>query len=693
MNETNVVANGRHGLEEADWSIPGVHTPVTLMIHSWLDACQALPIPREIVDRNIPYHFEERELKTTEAEGMHDMSPGRPPPTEILLPIKMDQSVTPYSCAEGEMTDCGKYTYWGEVVDNSSFDWWYTLRVLRDCSDLVSAGWSPSGRVGERIILNLISIVERGLSFLVEGSDLMRGIRKGRLVACSCLAESLIAMKTLASREEIPQSALRPLATALCQAISAAETPITSDVNCGSDVVQEEDIILEKEILTQQTFFASNSAELLWVLLARENTACPVTDVLLDAVNIDLHVVITDDNRAEVNRCAKISRVAIRTLSAALWGGPPSVAGLPQLRFLTSPLIDLFGSVASSFFKGQNHDLNSKFNIAGHETSVVLLDKHVPSLDGDNGTVLDVIFEIVLAMQRLFQNEMVSKGFQHSIPSALHVLMYIIFRSPNQSNLCPTEWESVVRSIDVGVSPWLLRRDGSLPVANEIRAEAMALFSQITSFLLSASNTIGFHPIVDDDSREYLHLFCLRKIAPLLRMEHTIAKPTSYPVTFGDDATNLAIAVIKSWSAIRYLPFKEGDWARRASHVLAEAFLIPNSQSIDDCPYIGGYLHHPLVRLEALKSLFTDESYATGRDSSSISNSESAVSMKSRIIPSAISIFTRELVFLTILNNYLILPTLITFYSHNEFARITLGICKLNHIASIGRSTVLKAYP
>lgn len=156
------------------------------------------------------------------------------------------------------------------------------------------------------------------------------------------------------------------------------------------------------------------------------------------------------------------------------------------------------------------------------------------------------------------------------------------------------------------------------------------------------STATGFHPIVDDSAREYLHLFCLRKIAPLFHMEHSIAK--SYPDMSGDDATIIAISAIKSWSVIRYLPFKEGNWTSRARLLLAEAFLIPNSQSLDDFRYLGGYLHNPLVRLEALKLLFNDESIVNDQTTSlKVSKSDaSASSMKSRNIPPAISLFSRK---------------------------------------------------
>ncbi len=190
-------------------------------------------------------------------------------------------------------------------------------------------------------------------------------------------------------------------------------------------------------------------------------------------------------------------------------------------------------------------------------------------------------------------------------------------------------------------------------LAQEIRIEAMAIFSQVTNFLdnCSSTSTSGFHQIVDDEAREYLHLFLLRKVAPLLQMVNSFAKPMSHPAIVGDDATTLALAVVKSWCVIRYLPFKEGNWAKRASHLLAEAYAVPKSQSPGDHRYIGGYLHHPLVRLEALRSLVDDEDtdidHSVARDSDSISTSGistiTPVSLRSGThCPPAYSLFSRK---------------------------------------------------
>jgi hypothetical protein len=128
----------------------------------------------------------------------------------------------------------------------------------------------------------------------------------------------------------------------------------------------------------------------------------------------------------------------------------------------------------------------------------------------------------------------------------------------------------------------------------------------------------------------------------LLQEVYSFANPTSHPAIVGDGATKLALAVIKSWCAPSLLPFKEGDWSRRASNVLSEAFLIPKSQLMGDSRYIGGYLHHPLVRIEALKSLVDDESIDID-DSVSTSTPASMVSMRSgNNPPPVLSLFTRK---------------------------------------------------
>lgn len=66
-------------------------------------------------------------------------------------------------------------------------------------------------------------------------------------------------------------------------------------------------------------------------------------------------------------------------------------------------MIDLLGLVASTFF--QEGPPNAKFDIAGHVTLVILVDKHAAS---NNSPFLCIVLEIVLALQRFVDSEMVS---------------------------------------------------------------------------------------------------------------------------------------------------------------------------------------------------------------------------------------------------------------------------------------------
>ncbi len=105
-------------------------------------------------------------------------------------------------------------------------------------------------------------------------------------------------------------------------------------------------------------------------------------------------------------------------------GNHTSITGVPLLRLFWEPFIDLFGSVTSTFFHAFNNETNTNFYIAGHETSVILFDEYAPALRVNKGPFLDVIFEILLAFQRLFRSEMVSMCFCNryiTLQSTIHI--------------------------------------------------------------------------------------------------------------------------------------------------------------------------------------------------------------------------------------------------------------------------------
>lgn len=557
------------------------------MIHSWLATCRAgWPVPREFDPGNLPRHIEHVSDRSQLHESAESKLGDTPltPPREIVLSTTNDAERSTPSNNEGDVIE---FSYWGELVDLNTIDWWYTLKVLRDCSDLVAAGWRPppTGRVGEEIILSFIAIAEQGFDMLFETTEDEEQLQKERLAAASCASETLDALKNLALRDVLPSDSLYRLVTSLCQFLSAAETTSSSST--------EEAVVLEKEILAQRQFVANAAAELLWILLSSEDAACTTTDALLDAIDIDLSKI---EQRSDED-CARAAG-AIRALSAALWGDPPSVKGVPLLRFFWEPVLDIFGRVMSTIFHS-NEGIIEPSEIAGHKSCLVVLDEGI-----FDDKLFVIVLEIVLALRRLVDSEMVY----------------------GSGDLCSTEWEALTKAIDFGLSPWLLYQ-GEDPLKLEIYDEIVSILFQLQSFLLKCTQIeVGFHQIIDADARQYLHLFLLRKIAPLLQLadsRRSVSNPTI-------DGTSIALAAIKSWCLVGYLPYREGSWSKRATDLLQEAFALCET----DTMFIGGHLHSPLVRLEALKSLLYDSDSMSSRkldmmDSDSMSASISTVTSAS----------------------------------------------------------------
>jgi len=198
--------------------------------------------------------------------------------------------------------------------------------------------------------------------------------------------------------------------------------------------------------------------------------------------------------------------------------------------------------------------------------------------------------------------------------------------------LCATEIEAVVRAMNA-LSPWIVYR-GNSAVAQDLHSEVISLFNKITSFMMTkcSQNEVGFHIIVDDDARRYLHTFMLRKAVPLFVWKDSLTEPGRSP-PMHDDAPIISLAVIKSWTVVGYLPYKDGNWKQKAEELLAEAFFIPakSTTSTDSTRFIGGYLHHPSARLEALSSLVEDDAGSdTSKESDSVSNVSTITSVSMR---------------------------------------------------------------
>ena len=318
------------------WSVPGAHMPVAIMIQSWLETCQApWPSSKELEEGKIPFEYDPVDGNDDDEETLNqDKATDASPPTEIVVPSGGGGSSSINESEKGL-----RYSRWGDLVDLTRIDFWYTLRVLRDCSDLVSAGWCPPPTlVGESIVMSLLNIAERGLVYLLEDSSDKQGmdeeqVRKERLVACSCSSESLVALKVLAARDDLPEQVITAVSISLCRLLSATETKSPSSVS-----EHGEEAMFDKEISTQRGYIASTSAELLWVLLSRDATACQAADALLDVIDLDFHSVFANLERKQVEECVKIASGAIRALSASFWGKLQCCSSDHPSRFLSFEL-------------------------------------------------------------------------------------------------------------------------------------------------------------------------------------------------------------------------------------------------------------------------------------------------------------------------------------------------------------------
>lgn len=230
-----------------------------------------------------------------------------------------------------------------------------TKRVLRDISDLVSNGWCPPpSSVGNRICTLLVQIALDGLSPIIGDSSEEDILPDDEICRESCAAESLALLKNLASHDVLPLDSVELIASSLCRLLSASEKALSSAATTGDST---NNATMEEEIIIQRTFVASNSAELLWILLSTERTCCLTCDALLHVIDSRIESesenVDSDNEGGAANKSDAIS--AVRALSAALWGkidsniysrciphlsspfpystgDPPAVQGVPLLR-------------------------------------------------------------------------------------------------------------------------------------------------------------------------------------------------------------------------------------------------------------------------------------------------------------------------------------------------------------------------
>jgi hypothetical protein len=159
-----------------------------------------------------------------------------------------------------------------------------------------------------------VQIALDGMSPIMHDSEEAAILPDEEICRESCAAESLALLKNLASRDVLPLDSVDLIATSLCMLLRASEKALSS--TAIDESIHSNNATLEEEIAIQRTFVASNSAELLWILLSTDRTCSPTCDALLNLIDCRINAEKPDPDSEETGGAIS----AVKALSAALWG-------------------------------------------------------------------------------------------------------------------------------------------------------------------------------------------------------------------------------------------------------------------------------------------------------------------------------------------------------------------------------------
>eukprot|EP00550_Attheya_septentrionalis_P008471 CAMPEP_0198285610 /NCGR_PEP_ID=MMETSP1449-20131203/4858_1 /TAXON_ID=420275 /ORGANISM="Attheya septentrionalis, Strain CCMP2084" /LENGTH=2383 /DNA_ID=CAMNT_0043983085 /DNA_START=210 /DNA_END=7361 /DNA_ORIENTATION=+ len=592
-----------------EWTIFGAHDPIASMIVSWLETARAgwpaekLQLSKELtVDNSGSVEFAPSIVfKKKESESVSDSTDQDHMATGV-------HKVT----NENEMNNGkGVLTRWIDLVEIGAIDWSNTLQVIRAVADLVSAGWRPppKGANGGKVIMHLLSIAEKGV--LLDPRDMRlqsdatdHEAREDRLLASSSAAEAMSALASLGAKHVIPSSVFSSSAEALCRLLAIADSFMSGKsvselypFGTPSDEFEEEEWSLERETFaSQRESCLSDTAELLWALLAGPASAGPTTRSMFRIMDVNLSVSSAGGQALfNVNTETSLKRAtflitggAVRSMGAALWGNPPLVKGLPSHRLFWKTFLDILGRLSSTIHvPPETTAPGKKFRpslYADTEQIMTLrpLTEYLPE-------ALVALFESVVAMRRLVDGELAT----------------------GDGALSPTEWDSLIVALDRGIIPWLdgdyisettndnfMRRllDRNEYLYRRLNSEVTAIFLQLERFLnrSAQSRSSSYNLIVDSDCLHRLHLLLLQRACPLMSTKA---------------GESLGIAVIRSWGSIGSLPHNGSEWSKVATDMLSSVF---SRYSEPGYGYYEQYVHSPMVRLEVIIALTHSDSSSKG---------------------------------------------------------------------------------
>jgi hypothetical protein len=559
---------------DLEWTILEAHEPVAVMVRSWLEAAS--------IKKNCDYVKANNFCGVSESISSLkplDQRHGKDVASSSDIDSKSTQSIGHAGESANHESRKQHAISSDEIESTIEIDWWTALHVVRSIFHLVSAGWRiPQHETGEEIIGRCLAIMERGLLLRSNelkgyGTESNRLVREERLAASSSAMTVISILSTVASFGLVPINMQEPALKALVRLhleSSALETDVFELFPSDDSLAEEEKEEWNadhKTFLEQREDGKSDVVALYWVLLAHSNSVDVTISVFFNMMALEFDSIKNDGIVGISGRTSALrsARIAVDAVCGAMWGKPPDVPGIPNLRIHWYEFFCAMKAIASTLRDG-----------------LVEIDRTWNEFNGNHSERRNLV---QASLSLLLE----------AIASLKHFIHEVLLRG--EGLLAPDEFDVIVEVLDENIDKWLCMSGRTQAFATEtsilldIRSEVIALVGVLRDFFLQCVEfeSSPFNIVVEDECRVKLYSIMLRKTAPYMHHE---------------ERSSLALAVLRSWAVTGFAIHRIDQWARTASYIITDVF---SSFEVQSFGLYQGNVHAPLVRLEALKLIALKE--------------------------------------------------------------------------------------
>jgi hypothetical protein len=392
----------------------------------------------------------------------------------------------------------------------------------------------------------------------------------------------------------------------------------------------------QRIFLTQIESCFADTADFLWVLFATKSSSANAFQALLSTLQVALpqnhhgedhnnNINHNNNNHWNNNNNASPKLVsveagtAVRMMSAALWGRPPDVIGIPHLRMYWATLLTTIREIASRMHRTVKQTMLESGSGSGSGDFYFF--------SSTTRDLLSLALDTVVALGNFIDRELVGGS---GVVSTL-------------------EWETFLSGLEEAFIPWLdypkvddttedvaananNGADGEDADAAQAAArpriferahlEIGSLLLRVGAFLDKCVRMEGspFHSIFNYASQKRLYLLILRTAVP--HMGQT-------------DAELLGLSAVRAWCKFGLFPYRYEEWPKTAGEILSEAYAIYENN--------GVHVHSAQVRFEALKRLTYAETSSSGSRAGSLGDDPSMPSDRSVPLQMSLLVMTQDM--------------------------------------------------